>query len=221
MDLVKRVYRGAAWDIASLYLLPETALDPLEFSDNTHKPDSHLLPYTVIDNTSTTTVSSSGLCVYGENILLVEKLNWIPKGVLNPKQRFVVEQVAWGRDTFDYLLAYFCGEPKHLRYRVLSPLLKANVLTVAGETYTVDMDALNHLFASSGGEDLLDEEKAVKGARLDNGRKIEGYEADLDARPPGRPGMKEVDKEAELVRFLRRIGVEVFSGPLPGELDDD
>ena len=35
---------------------------------------------------------------------------------------------------------------------------------------------------------------------------------------------KEAEKAAEVaeqVRFLRRIGVEVFGGPLPGELDDD
>jgi hypothetical protein len=104
--------------------------------------------------------------VLGEKMLLTEKLNRIPKGVLTPRQRFLVEQVAWGRDTFEELLGYFGGDPRYLRYRVLGPLSKKGVLIEAEGTYSVDFEALEDLFVESGGEELLRAEMgAVEGER--------------------------------------------------------
>ncbi len=45
MGLIKRIYKGTPWGLASLYQLLESALDAHAFSSITHKPDPHPSPH--------------------------------------------------------------------------------------------------------------------------------------------------------------------------------
>jgi hypothetical protein len=84
------------------------------------------------------------------------KLNWTKN--LTSRQKFVIEQVSWGRKTFKDLAGFFEGDRKHLRYKVINPLLKQKILSEAEDGYEVDVQGVNRVFIESGGEELLNKE---------------------------------------------------------------
>jgi hypothetical protein len=153
-------------------------------------------------------VCGSGLCVSGEKLQLTERLNWIRDKSLTSKQRFLIEQVAWGRKTFEKLAEFFGGGPKHLRYKVINPLINRGILSVTNDAYEVHVETVHQIFVESGGEDHLKKEMgAIEAERAAHKLWLEERDEEYE------PGATHEDSESEVEK--RQAAV------LRGELDWD
>ena len=81
-----------------------------------------------------------------------QKLIWTP--TINKKQRFVVEQVTYGRDTLEELVEFF-GTTKYNFQRTISTLKDTGILTEVDGQYILSEEAIVKEFNDSGGEKLL------------------------------------------------------------------
>jgi hypothetical protein len=219
MGLIKRIYRGVAWGTASMYLLPKSVVDSHEFSValsfNTHNQEPQVGG---IKGVSKREKTSGGprLCVSSESLALTWKLNWVPDGVVSPKQKFLIEHVAWGRRAFEDLVAFFCvgheGEGEevekksnlawNLKSRQIKPLVEKGLLAETEEGYAVDLEALQRTFVESGGEAALKgAEEAVEEERLRHHRKLR--EGGDEHEPGAARGNRQTEFEERIDAAIR------------------
>jgi hypothetical protein len=81
------------------------------------------------------------------------KLAWTPS--LNKKQKFLAEQVLYGRSTIEDLVAYFGARKNDLLKRTIAPLLEGGILLKEDGTLRFSWEGVDEAFVDSGGEDLL------------------------------------------------------------------
>jgi hypothetical protein len=70
-------------------------------------------------------------------------------------QKFLAEQVLYGRNTIEGLVDYFCARKNDLIKRTVNPLLEVGVLRKEDGTLRFSWEGVDEAFLDSGGEDLL------------------------------------------------------------------
>ena len=75
-----------------------------------------------------------------------QKLIWTP--TINKKQRFVVEQVAYGRNTLKDLIDYFGAREDNFK-RTIEYLLQKSILIEFGGAYVISEEAIHQEFRQS------------------------------------------------------------------------
>jgi hypothetical protein len=74
---------------------------------------------------------------------------------LNKRQKFLAEQVLYGRNTIEGLVDYFGARKNDLIKRTVNPLLEGGVLRKEDGTLRFSREGVDEAFLDSGGEDLL------------------------------------------------------------------
>lgn len=149
MGYIKEISKGKG-STSSLYLIPKPSTPPTS-SEYIHKSG------TQVGGAHNTCVTP--LCMYFEGAEIdASKLTWFQRLIwtptINKKQRFVVEQVAYGRDTLEELAAFFRTKKYNFR-RTISPLLDKGIMVEIDNQYILSEGAIAKEFNGSGGEKLL------------------------------------------------------------------
>jgi len=134
MGLLKLVSRGGTDKGSSCFLLPV-------FSLRTHKKETQ----TPLETTGPKTPVFP-LCVLSENLLWIDPIT--------TKEKFILEQVAWGRNTVQSLAAYFGISEKTLLYNHLNQLESRRFLVKDGEEYSVVTERIDQTYYGTKGEEL-------------------------------------------------------------------
>ena len=74
---------------------------------------------------------------------------------MNKRQKFLAEQVLYGRNTIEGLMDYFGARKNDLIKRAVNPLLEEGILLQESETLRVSWEGVDEAFVDSGGEELL------------------------------------------------------------------
>ena len=74
---------------------------------------------------------------------------------MNKRQKFLAEQVLYGRSTIEDLVDYFGARKNDLIKRTVNPLIEKGILLQEGETLRVSWEGVDEAFVDTGGEDLL------------------------------------------------------------------
>ncbi len=173
--LIRLISRGGPKK-SSCFLLPI-------FSLRTQKKETQLFVEDMV-----TTPPVFPLCVLSENLLWIDPIT--------TKEKFILEQVAWGRNTVQSLAEYFGMDEKGLLYRNLKPLENRGLLIKEGEEYIVSEERIEEMYTGAKGE--------------------RAHESQRDRVSLDRKEYKESGEDANLKRSMEKIEAHL-RGDIPVE----
>jgi hypothetical protein len=155
MGLIREVVHGGPGS-ASSYMIEDVFSNPSLISSlHTHSISPNYPSYESYVYTPPPVFLSVGILRKEEmeEVDPIIKLNWTPS--LNKRQKFLAEQVLYGRTTIEDLVDYFGARKNDLIKRTVNPLLEEGILLQEGETLRVSWEGVDEAFVDSGGENLL------------------------------------------------------------------
>ena len=155
MGLIREVVHGGPGR-ASSYMIVDVFSNPtLNSSLHTHSISPNNPSYESYVYTPPPVFLSVGILRKEEmeEVDPLIKLTWTPS--LNKRQKFLAEQVLYGRSTIEDLVDYFGARKYDLIKRTVNPSLEEGILLQEGEMLRVSWEGVDEAFVDSGGEDLL------------------------------------------------------------------
>ena len=155
MGLIREVVHGGPGS-ASSYMIEDVFSNPSLISSlHTHSISPNNPSYESYAYTPPPVFLSVGILRKEEmeEVDPLIKLTWTPS--LNKRQKFLAEQVLYGRNTIEGLVDYFGARKNDLIKRTVNPLLEVGVLRKEDGTLRFSWEGVYEAFVDSGGEDLL------------------------------------------------------------------